>query len=128
MNKGTFVDLLPFCLSFPPLFRPHQQNVAGVLSLKALVDYLRAKGANHIIYVDVLSGAPKINNADMETQILWSLAAESLSHQEKGLDYVLHVPLKDVDLLDFNRRREVIQKGQQAAVEASSQILKNVNW
>ena len=127
MNRGNFSDMLPFCLAFPPLFKPNQANVAGVLSLKAAVDYVRAKGATYVIYVDLLSGSAKINGADSETQIIWSLAADSLNRPEKGLDYVMHVPLKDYDLLDFNRRKEVIQKGQKAAQEAFSQIGRNLN-
>ncbi|MEZ0391646.1 MAG: patatin-like phospholipase family protein [Pseudobdellovibrionaceae bacterium] len=128
MNRGAYSEMLPFCLAFPPLFKAHQQNVSGVFSLKALVEQLRAKGATSIIYVDLLSGPVQIKGATSETQILWSLAAEALSRPEKGIDYVVHVPLKDFDLLDFNRRREMIQKGQQAAQEASAKILKMINW
>lgn len=127
MNRGGFSEMLPYCLALPPLFKPNQANVAGVLSLKASIDYARSKGATYVIYVDLLSGSAKINGADPETQIIWSLAADSLNRSEKGLDYVLHVPLKDFDLLDFNRRKEVIQKGQKAAQEAFSQIGRNLN-
>jgi NTE family protein len=127
MSRGAYTDMLPFCLAFPPLFKPHQKNVAGVLSLKALVDAVRAKGATYVIYVDLLSGPLKLEGAEAETQVLWSLAAESLSRKEKGVDYILHVPLKEYDLLDFNKRREMIQKGQQAAQEAAVQIDKDLN-
>jgi NTE family protein len=127
MNRGAFTEMLPFCLAFPPLFKPHQQNVAAVLSLKALVDAVRAKGATYVIYVDLLSGPVKLDNAEPETKLLWSLAAEALGHKEKGIDYVLKVPMKDYDLLDFSKRREMIQKGQQAAQEASNQITKDLN-
>jgi NTE family protein len=127
MNRGGYADMLPYCLAFPPLFKPHQQNVAGILSLKAAVDYVRSKGATYVIYVDLLSASAKINGGDSETQIIWSLAADSLNRTEKGLDYVVHVPLKDFDLLDFNHRKEVIQRGQKAAQEAFSQIGRNLN-
>lgn len=127
MNRGPFSDMLSYCLAFPPLFRPHQQNVAGVVSLKPLVDFVRSKGATYVVYVDLLSGPVRLNGATPEAQVLWSISAENLSLQTKGVDHVIHVPLKDIDLLDFNRRREVIQKGQRAAQEASSQIMKTLN-
>ncbi len=127
MSRGTFTDMLPFCLSFPPLFKPYQQNVAGVFSLKALVDTVRAKGATYVVYVDLLSGPLKLENAETETQVLWSLAAESLNRKEKGIDMVIKVPLRDYDLLDFNKRREMIQKGQQSAQEASAKIARDLN-
>jgi NTE family protein len=127
MSRGAYTDMLPYCLAFPPLFKPYQQNVAGVLSLKAMVDAVRAKGATYVIYVDLLSGPLKLNNAETETHVLWSLAAESLNRKEKGVDYIIRVPLRDYDLLDFNKRREMIQKGQQSAQEASVQINKDLN-
>jgi NTE family protein len=127
MSRGAYSDMLPYCLTLPPLFRPYQKNVAGVFSLRAAIDHLRAKGATYIVYVDLLSGPVKINGASEDTQVLWSLAAETLSRPEKGLDYVIHVPLKEYDLLDFSRRREMIQKGQQSAVEAISKISKSLN-
>ena len=38
MNRGSYTQMLPYCLSFPPLFKPFQNNVAGVLDLKTAVD------------------------------------------------------------------------------------------
>jgi len=127
MNRGAYTEMLPFCLAFPPLFKPHQQNVAGVLSLKAMVDAVRARGATYVIYVDLLSGPLKLEGSEPETQILWSLAAENLNRKEKGVDFILRVPLREYDLLDFNKRREMIQKGQQSAQDASVQIAKDLN-
>jgi NTE family protein len=126
MNRGSFTQLLPFCLSFPPLFKPYQENIAGVLDLKTAVDYLRAHGATYVVYVDLLSGPLRMASANVESQILWSLSAEALSKQEKGLDYVIHVPLQDYDLLDFNHRREMIQKGQQAGQDAANILIKKL--
>jgi NTE family protein len=127
MSRGAFTEMLPYCIAFPPLFKPHQQNVAGVLSLKALIDTVRSKGATYVVYVDLLSGPLRLEGAEAETQVLWSLAAESLNRKEKGVDFILRVPLKDYDLLDFNKRREMIQKGQHSAQEASVQIGKDLN-
>lgn len=127
MSRGTYTEMLPFCLTLPPLFKPHQQNIAGAVSLKPLVDFVRSKGATYIVYVDLLQGPLKISGSAAETQALWSLTAESLNSQSSLVDHVIHIPLKDIDLLDFNRRREVIQRGQKAARDASTQILKNLN-
>lgn len=122
MNRGVFAEMLKFCLAFPPLFKPYQQNVAGVLDLKAAVDYVRSKGATYVIYVDLLSRPLPIKGSESETQILWGLMEEVLSRPERGIDYVVRVPLQDVDLMDYNRRKEVIQLGQKAAQDAYQQI------
>ncbi|PIS11067.1 MAG: hypothetical protein COT73_06050 [Bdellovibrio sp. CG10_big_fil_rev_8_21_14_0_10_47_8] len=126
MNRGAFTQMLPFCLAFPPLFRPYQQNVAAVMDLRATVDHLRAKGATYIIYVDLLSGANRVEKVGIEDQILWSMAANSLSKQEKGINYVLHVPLQDYDLLDFSHRRQMMQQGQKSGADAAKQIMKKL--
>lgn len=126
MNRGAFTQMLPFCMAFPPLFKPYQQNVAGVLDMKTAIDYVRSHGATYVIYVDLLSGPVKLNSTEAEAQVLWSLSAEALSKQDKGLDYVIHVPLQDYDLLDFDHRREMIQKGQQAGQEAATVIMKKL--
>lgn len=127
MNRGPFSEMLPLCMALPPLFKPHQQNVAGAVSLKPLIDFVRSKGATFVIYVDLLQGPLRIDDTSQETRVLWSLSAESLSQQEKGLDHVVHIPLRDIDLLDFSRRRELIQRGQKAAREASAQVIKMLN-
>jgi len=128
MSRGAYTEMLPYCMAFPPLFRPHKQNVSAIFSLKAIIDHMRAKGATYLVYVDLLSGPVKLTGSTPEAEVLWSLAGEASSQWEKGLDHVIHVPLRDFDLLDFNRRREMIQKGQQAAHEATSKIMKNINW
>lgn len=126
MNRGIYTSLLPFCMAFPPLFHPHQQNVAAVFSLKSVVDHLRAKGATYIVYVDLLSGPVKLGGATPDAEVLWALTSEA-SSRPAGIDHVIRIGLRDFDLLDFNRRREMIQKGQQAAQEASSRIMKSLN-
>lgn len=126
MNRGAYAEMLKFCLAFPPLFKPYQQNVAGVLDLKAAVDFVRSKGATYVIYVDLLSRPIPIKGSEAETQILWGLMEEALSRPERGIDYVVRVPLQDIDLVDYNRRKEVIQLGQKAAQDAYQQISKKM--
>ena len=122
MNRGAYTQMLPYCLSFPPLFKPFQNNVAGVLDLKAAADYVRSKGATYVVYVNLLDGPAKVGKNDSEAQILWSLAAHSLDRQKKVADLVIDVPLRDIELIDFKHRRDVLQRGQQAGQQAAAQI------
>ena len=123
MNRGEFSQMLPYCMALPPLFKPYQQNVAGVFDLRAAVEFVRSKGANYVVYVDLLSGPIKVGN-DISTEVLWNLADQSLAHPEKGIDDVIHVPLQDFDLLDFGHRRDMIQAGQRAGQEGASRLMK----
>jgi NTE family protein len=126
MNKGAFSQMLPFCISFPPLFKPYQQNIAGVLDLKPLIEYMKTKGVNYVVYVDLLSGNTKLDSANFETESLWSLAAANLARQEKSVNEVVRVPLQDYSLTDFSHRREIMQRGQQVGQKAAQDIKKNL--
>ncbi len=126
MNKGVFSQMLPYCLSFPPLFKPYQQNIAGVSDLKPLIDYLKGKGVNYIVYVDVLMGNNKLESASFETESLWALTASHLSKQEKSVNEVIRIPLQDFSLTDFSRRKEMVQRGQQVGVRAANDLKKKL--
>lgn len=124
MNKGAYIDLLPYCIAFPPLYKPYQQNVAAVFDYKATADYLRARGANYLVYVDVIGRNPRLNSSQADSQVLWSFVAKEQSLAERYFDQVIKVPLQDYDLLDYNKRREMISKGGQTAQSAVSAIMK----
>lgn len=124
MNKGAFVDLLPYCISFPPLYKAYQQNVAAVFDYKATADYMRARGANYLVYVDVIGRNPRLTASQTESQILWSFTAREQAKNEKYFDQIVRVPLQDFDLMDYNKRREMLSKGSQAAQSAVATIMK----
>lgn len=124
MNKGAFVDLLPYCISFPPLYKAYQQNVAAVFDYKTTADYLRARGANYLVYVDVIGRNPRLAVSQTESQILWSFTAKEQANSEKYFDQIIRVPLQDFDLMDYNKRREMLSKGSQAAQAAVATIMK----
>jgi NTE family protein len=122
MNRGSYAQMLPYCLSFPPWFKPYQNNVAGVLDLKSAVDYVRSKGATLVVYVNLLEGPIKVGKGDSQTQTLWNLIGHSLDRQKKAADWVIDVPLRDIELNDFKHRRDVLQRGRRAGQQAAAQI------
>lgn len=127
LTKGTVREMLPYCLGMAPLFEPFQQNVSALMSLNVIADQLRQKGANFIIYVDVLAPPLRSENSEDSELIAWSLAAEATKRKDNGINYVIQVPLKGVDFLDFSKRRENLQKGQQAAQEALKFLMKELD-
>jgi NTE family protein len=54
MSRGPYSSLLDYCLPFAPLFRPYDQNVAALTSIGPAVQFLRSRGANYIVYIDLL--------------------------------------------------------------------------
>lgn len=128
MNKGQVSQMLPYCLSYPPLLRPYNKNVAGVTELKAAAEYLRSKGANYIIYVHVLNGTAGLltKGVDEDLNVSWNTVAQALSRQWPSVDYVISVSVQDIDLINFDQRRVLLQRGLDAGQNAAAQIARRL--
>lgn len=127
LTKGSVKEMLPYCLGIAPLFEPFQQNVAALMSLNVLADQLRQKGANYIIYVDLLNPPLRPEPSENSGMLAWNLAAEATKRKDNGVNYAIQVPLKGIDFLDFSKRRENLQKGQLAAQEALKVLMKELD-
>jgi NTE family protein len=130
MNKGVVTQMLPYCLSAPPTMKPYAQNVAAMTEIKSTSDYLKSKGANFIVYVNVLSTKNGIFTGALEDDqnILWALTAQALVKQSNVVDFVLNVPTQEFDLADWGQRRELIQRGKEAGQLGASQISKRLGF
>lgn len=125
LNKGTFVQAMPFCLSYPPLFRVYEGHQSAASQLTVLAKYLRQKGATHVIYVDLLGDRGRLlpANTDENISLVWSLTQAHLAAQTGIVDDVLRIPLSD-EITTFSRRRDMIKQGKDAAKQALGPILK----
>lgn len=115
MSRGPFEQLLPFCLAYPPLYRPWQGNVSGIREVKQVADHLRSLGANHIILINVL-GRPQLKKsfageAGSSESVIWNELAHTYGKPLPGVDQVVSIPLEDYGILDFGKSREILQKG-----------------
>jgi NTE family protein len=115
MNKGPFTQLLPYCLAYPPLFKPYNSNVSAVREVRAIADYLRSQGANYVILVNTL-GAPGpqkniTGRTDTSENLYWNEIAGFYSKPMAGVDQVVNLSLDGYSLFDFDRKRDIIQKG-----------------
>jgi NTE family protein len=128
MNRGLIGQMLPYCLSAPPMLKPYNHNVAAVSEVRAAIDYLKSKGANYIVYVHVLQAKNGLISGGLEDEdnLFWTFTALSISRQWQAADFVITVPVQDFDLKDWSHRREIIQKGIEAGQNASSQISKRL--
>lgn len=121
MNKGLLDQLLPFCLPFPPFFKPHKSNIGSTRDLKVVADYLRSQGANYIIFINVLGGnsfkAP-IYDENSTENLLWAELSSQLTKQSKYVDYTITLNLENYSIIDFSQRREIMQKGSEQSYKA----------
>lgn len=119
MNRGGLDQLMYMCMAYPPFFKPYQQNVAGVRDITALANYLRQKGANFIVFVNVLQapgGAkPYTLDPNATDNVLWSEIAGTYSKSLPGVDTVVSLDTGGYGIMDFDKRREIMSKGAETA-------------
>ena len=114
MSRGSVDALLPYCWPYPPLFKPFKNNVSAVRDVKMLADYLRSKGANYIIFVNAMGGSQKhsyIGEKESMENVVWSEIAGQYSRSQAGVDSTISLNTEDYGLADFDKRREIMQKG-----------------
>lgn len=114
MSRGQVEQLLPYCLPYPPLFKPYNRNVSAVRELKMAADYLRSQGANYIVLVNVLGkdGGKRalVKDTDSAEAVMWSEIGSYYAKPPAGVDAVIPVEL-DYPVTEFEKRREIMQKG-----------------
>jgi NTE family protein len=114
MNRGNLEALLPYCIPYPPLFKPHQKNISAVREVKALADHLRKQGANYIVLINVLGGSAfktPINDSDSVENLVWAEIASQMVKESSHVDYTITVNLDSYSVLDFENKRDMMQKG-----------------
>ena len=114
MNNGLLEALLPYCIPYPPLFKPYQKNLSAIREVKAMADHLRKQGANYIVFINVLGGNPAktpLNDAESMENLVWSEIASQLVKDSACADYMISVDLDEYSILDFENKRDMMIKG-----------------
>lgn len=122
MSRGSVEQLLPYCLPYPPLFKPYNHNVSAMREIHLAADYLRSQGANYILLVNVLghdAGRHSLTGeADTASSILWSEIASTYAKSAPGVDAEITVDLDGYSVMDFDKKREILQKSTEASQKA----------
>lgn len=121
MTRGYLESLLPYCIPYPPLFKPYQKNISSIRELKAMADQLRKQGANYIIFINVLGGnafKTPIGESDSTESVVWAEISSQLVKESGSVDFTITVSLDGHSILDFENKRDMMLKGseQSAAV------------
>lgn len=128
MARGTYEQLLPFCVTSQPLYKPFKSNTAYMWSLYEAKKHLKSRGANFIIFVDVMSFQTKSKSHFRQEQesdrIFWSVMQDRFQSEKSHFDFVLSVPLQDYYFDDYEHRREILLKGQEAAQSQLPKLMK----
>nr|BFD65225.1 hypothetical protein HAGR004_02470 [Bdellovibrio sp. HAGR004] len=121
MNRGSIDQLMYLCMAYPPLFKPYQNSVSGIRDITSLANYLRQKGANYIVFVNVLQAPggskPFTLDAQATDNVLWSEVAGLYNKPLPGVDTVISLDTSGYGIMDFEKRREIMNKGTDAAAK-----------
>lgn len=121
MNKGSLEQIMYTCMAYPPFFRPYQNNIAGVRDITALAAYLRTKGANYIVLVNVLQAPggskPYTFDSAATDNVLWSEIGGLYNKPFAGVDAVISLDTGGYGIMDFEKRREIMSKGADSAAK-----------
>lgn len=119
MNRGSLEQILYFCMAYPPFFQPYQGNISAIRDVSALANYLRSKGANYIVLVNVLqspgASRPYTLDASATDNVLWSEIAGAYNRPLQGVDSVISLDTSEYGIMDFDKRREIMNKGAESA-------------
>jgi len=124
ISQGKAREQLVKCAVLPPLFSFYQRAgknyISGALSPADWPTEFRKLGVQFIIYVDVISSGPfmtdKNYSGNSELKALW-LAVRGISKQQHLFaNLTIEVPM-DMDLSDYDHRREAVIQGEQTATK-----------
>jgi len=121
MNRGPLDQILYFCMAYPPFYQAYLGNISAIRDVSALANYLRQKGANYIVLVNVLQspGGAKayVSESALIENILWNEIAGIYNKPIQGVDATINLDTSDYDIMDFDKRREIMNKGADSAAQ-----------
>ncbi len=110
MNRGQLAQTLLYCLPSLPLFEDQQGSGANPVALAETAQVLRQKGAQLIVYVDLLADNPL---PLPEGGMMWGVYQSALQGDFSKVNEVVRIGGLG-GFRNFAQRREALQKGQEA--------------
>lgn len=125
-SRGPFGGILRRCIPYPPYFKPSGSWVAVPQALPEIAKYLRGRGANLIIYVDVLSRGRMISDkkkiSRYRSMLLWLQVKSLLDKAKPQVNEVITVNTREFSMTDFKNRRNLKKLGLQAGKSALERL------
>lgn len=104
------------CVAVPPLLDSGSGVAPYLMDVKWISDYLKSRGINKIIFVNVLSRSTvKWGEASSKMRSsekwYWNFVENSLSQQNKNVDHVFSISTSSFGMLDFSKTLELVRTG-----------------
>lgn len=125
--RGSMRDAMTKCVPYPPFYQDNGGNVAAPLAVSEAADWLRSRGANVIVLVDVLSQGEIFDGkhaGEQKTEfLLWNeVRREILNAKAPAVNWVIRVNTSGHPINDFAGRRALMEAGVKAATEVVNKM------
>ncbi len=126
-NKGSVHEALARCVPYQPYYTDNNGWMAEPFSVSEAAAYLRAKGANIIVFANVLAQGElfpsKLFGEQFSETLLWAEVRRELNRPKiPGVDWVINVNTTDHGLTDFEGRRAMMEQGARAAQDIVAKL------
>lgn len=117
-TRGELKSVLSRCMPYPPMFKPAAPWMAAVFSVEDAVRYLKKRGYQVIVYVDVLGSGDLLQQDealdDFESSLLWQEARRAQKSAQKLASDVIEVDTRSFKMFDFDARTGLVNAGEMA--------------
>lgn len=132
-HQGDVRDALRKCLPFPPLLAPQVAGYyAGASEVVEATKYLKARGAELVVLVDVMPAANalprKLKEENPSMALLYHSLGRELALSSRVVDEVILVPTGMASVLSLDQRRELIRQGGQMGALAAKRLAKKYGY
>lgn len=130
---GYIKEVVARCLPFPPLVAGTKGFTAAADAVEESAQWLRSKGANLIILVNVLGSGETLGEKLAEdqygTSILWTeIRRQLLKSRAPTVNWVASVNTSAQKVDDFDGRRASVELGAKAAQDLTSKLTKQYGF
>jgi len=130
INRGSLALAIRSSASLPTLLRPSKIDsitvIDGGISNNFPIDKMREKDIDYIIGVDVQGNLKKVKNLDSALKVIDQIISFQLYGKEflekEKINLYIHPKVNQFGLVDFDKKRVIIDEGYKAAKEQINQL------
>ena len=126
-DRGYFKDAMAQCLPYPPLFTDNNGTYAEPFAINEAAAWLRAKGANVIVLVNVMGQGEMFTSSMLGEQatenLLWSeVRRNMLNAKAPVINWTINVNTSGHPITDSDGRRALMEAGTKSAADVVNKI------
>jgi NTE family protein len=121
-NRGTIRGVLTRCVPYPPYFSDNADYTAAPFAIEEAAQWLRSRGAQVVILVNVLEANDMFSGRELEAQYTENLLWQEVRKQANratpsSINHVINVNTSGHSLTDSAGRRALIEDGGRASAD-----------